>query len=105
VKKIPRAAFAERYQEAFMAALKVHSTRGKHSNVLQRMAGYFKDNLSAEGKKELREAIGDYRKGLVPLVVPITLIRHYARLFQVDYLLGQTYLEPHPQELMLRNHV
>ncbi len=105
VKKIPRADLAARYQETFMVALKVHSTRGKHSNVLQHMAGCFEDLLSTKGKKELLEAIGDYRKGRVPLVVPITLIRHYARLFRIERLLGQTYLEPHPGELLLRNHV
>ncbi len=102
VKKIPRADMAARYQETFMGVLKVHSTRGKHANVLQRMAGCFKDLLSAKGKKELLEAMGDYRKGLLPLVVPITLIRHYARLFRIECLQGQSYLEPHPDELMLR---
>jgi len=49
--------------------------------------------------------IEDYRNGLVPLVVPLTLIRHYVRRFDVAYLRGQVYLEPHPKELMLRNHV
>jgi uncharacterized protein YbgA (DUF1722 family) len=41
----------------------------------------------------------------VPLVVPITLVRHYVRLHKVSYLVGQLYLDPHPKELMLRNHV
>jgi uncharacterized protein YbgA (DUF1722 family) len=49
--------------------------------------------------------IHDYRKGLVPLVVPITLIGHHARRHDIDYLNGQVFLEPHPRELMLRNHV
>jgi uncharacterized protein YbgA (DUF1722 family) len=49
--------------------------------------------------------IDDYHKGLVPLVVPITLIRHHAKILKVEYLLGQVYLDPHPKELMLRNHV
>ncbi|MBI4582410.1 MAG: DUF1722 domain-containing protein [Planctomycetes bacterium] len=105
VKKIPRADLAARYQETFMAALKIHATRGKHAKVLRHLAGCFRDLLSAKGKKELFVAIGDYRKGLLPLVVPIALIRHYARLFRIVCLQGQSYLEPHPQELMLRNHV
>jgi uncharacterized protein YbgA (DUF1722 family) len=41
----------------------------------------------------------------VPLVVPLTLLRHHVRAHGVEYLAGQTYLEPHPRELMLRNHV
>jgi uncharacterized protein YbgA (DUF1722 family) len=53
----------------------------------------------------LAEAIDDYRRELVPLVVPVTLLSHYVRLLDVEYLAGQTYLEPHPKELLLRNHV
>ncbi len=45
------------------------------------------------------------RQGLVPPLVPLTLIRHYVRMHGVEYLQGQTYLEPHPKEFMLRNHV
>ena len=41
----------------------------------------------------------------MPLVVPLTLLRHYVRLLKVAYLAEQTYLEPHPKELMLRNRV
>ena len=53
----------------------------------------------------LARQIADYRAGLVPLVVPITLIRHYVERLGIEYLAGQVYLEPHPKELMLRNHV
>jgi len=49
--------------------------------------------------------IEDYRSGMLPLIVPMTLVRHFVRRFDVAYLKGQTYLEPHPKELMLRNHV
>ena len=54
---------------------------------------------------ELEPAIADYRRGLVPLVVPMTLLRHHVRMLDATYLAGQTYLQPHPKELMLRNHV
>jgi uncharacterized protein YbgA (DUF1722 family) len=73
-------------------------------NVLQHMAGYF-DDLDSGSREELHQAIGDYRAGLVPLIVPITLMRHHVRRLQVKYLADQVYLEPHPKELMLRNHV
>jgi uncharacterized protein YbgA (DUF1722 family) len=69
------------------------------------MAGHFKDRLDAPSKGELADTIADYRRGLVPLVVPLTLLRHYVRRFDVAYLAEQTYLQPHPKELMLRNHV
>jgi uncharacterized protein YbgA (DUF1722 family) len=69
------------------------------------MAGHLKGRLDAASKRELADTIGDYRRGLVPLVVPLTLLRHHVRTLDVTYLAGQTYLEPHPKELMLRNHV
>ena len=69
------------------------------------MAGYFKQTLDAGSRGELLASIEDYRLGLVPLVVPITLLRHHVRVHDVQYLAGQIYLAPHPKELMLRNHV
>jgi len=94
-----------RYTELFMSAMAVIATPRRHANVLQHMAGYFKNLLDAESKAELGAAIDDYRRGLVPLVVPITLLRHHVRVHGVSYLEGQRYLAPHPKELMLRNHV
>lgn len=104
-KELPRAEVATRYGEAFMKALRVPATRGKVCNVLQHMAGYFKDRLEADEKAELQETIADHQRGLVPLVVPLTLLRHHVRKLGAPYLEGQTFLEPHPRELMLRNHV
>jgi uncharacterized protein YbgA (DUF1722 family)/uncharacterized protein YbbK (DUF523 family) len=94
-----------RYTKAFMAALAVIATRRRHTNVLQHMAGYVKHALDRDSKVELLAAIDEYRRELVPLVVPMTLLRHHVRAHDVSYLAGQLYLEPHPKELMLRNHV
>ncbi len=101
----PRDAVAARYGERFMRAMARPATVGRQVNVLDHMAGYFKDALPPDEKAELREAIADYRRKLVPLVVPLTLVRHHVRKLGVAYLAGQTYLAPHPKELMLRNHV
>jgi uncharacterized protein YbgA (DUF1722 family) len=68
------------------------------------MAGYFSQQLDAASRQELHATIDDYHRGLVPLVVPITLIRHHVRVLNVGYLADQLYLAPHPKELMLRNH-
>ncbi len=100
-----RGEVAREYFTGAMEALAVPATRPKHVNVLQHMAGYFRDVLDPDARREVNATIEDYRAGLVPLVVPITLIRHYVRLRDVTYLAGQRYLEPHPRELMLRNHV
>ena len=81
------------------------ATRARHTNVLQHLAGFFKRQLGADERTELAEVIEDYRAGLLPLVVPITLIRHHVRRLSLAYLADQIYLNPHPKELMLRNHV
>jgi uncharacterized protein YbgA (DUF1722 family)/uncharacterized protein YbbK (DUF523 family) len=104
-KALGAAAARTRYGTAFMEAVAERTTVRKHTNVLQHMAGYFKRDLDAASRAELTQVIDDYRTGLVPLIVPITLIRHHARAAKETYLLGQVYLDPHPKELMLRNHV
>ena len=97
-------ALLDEYATAFMDALAVPATRGRHVNVLQHMAGYF-DAADTGSRRELAATIDDYGRGLVPLVVPLTLIAHHARRHEVRYLIDQIYLQPHPKELMLRNHV
>lgn len=101
----PRAAFREGYQAGFMAALAHMASPGRNAHVLQHAAGHLEKLLDPASRAELAGLIEDYRRGLLPLVVPITLIAHHSRRHDVAYLRGQTFLEPHPSELMLRNHV
>jgi uncharacterized protein YbgA (DUF1722 family)/uncharacterized protein YbbK (DUF523 family) len=93
------------YAATFMEIMSVRTTSAKHTDVLQHVLGHFKKVLDAAARRELLGAIDDYHQGLVPLVVPVTLLGHYARVCEIDHLTGQTYLQPHPKELMLRNHV
>lgn len=93
------------YFETLMEAMKLTATTKKNTNVLQHIAGYFKRNLSSEEKQELGEIIDTYHRGLVPLIVPMVIIKHYAKKYDQKYLMRQVYLNPHPLELMLRNHV
>jgi len=104
-KSVPRAKLCQRYELDFMGALREMATTKRHTNVLQHIVGYFSKQLDSDSRQELEALLQDYRAGLVPLVVPLTLIRHYVRKHDATYLCGQTYLEPHPKELMLRNHV
>ncbi len=97
--------FAHRYGELFMSTLAVKTTVRKHVNVLQHILGHFKDRLGTHEKAELAGVIGDYHQELTPLIVPLTLIKHYVQIFDVGYIRDQVYLNPHPKELMLRNHV
>jgi len=92
------------YQRHLMEGMKLTATPRKHINVLQHCMGYFKKALSADEKQELLGHFDDYRKGHVPLIVPITLINHYVRKYDEPYLKDQYYLHPHPMELKLRNH-
>jgi uncharacterized protein YbgA (DUF1722 family)/uncharacterized protein YbbK (DUF523 family) len=105
LKGVKLAAAFVAYHEQMMKALRLQATVKKQVNVLQHMAGYFKRQLSADEKQELQEIIGQYHQGLVPLIVPITLINHYVRKYDEPYLASQFYLHPHPIELQLRNRV
>jgi uncharacterized protein YbgA (DUF1722 family)/uncharacterized protein YbbK (DUF523 family) len=100
-----RSALRSQYEAGFMKTLAIPATRQRHTNVLNHMAGHLKKLVDGPSRVELAQCIDEYRRGLVPLIVPITLIRHYVRIHAIEYLAGQVYLEPHPRELMLRNHV
>ncbi len=93
------------YGEGFMHALGVRANAKKHANVLEHMMGYFSKLLPTPERAELVDLIRDFRHQLVPLIAPITLIRHYVKKYDVGYLYDQVYLSPSPKELMLRNHV
>lgn len=99
------AEFKAAYMQAYMEILAVKGTTRKHVNALQHMAGYLREHLSAEERRRVLAVIEDYRQEIVPLIVPMTLMRHYIELHDVDYVNNQMYLSPHPRELMLRNHV
>ena len=92
------------YEAELLRALKLLATVRKHANVLQHIMGFFKKQLDADEKSELLDVIDSYRNGHVPLIVPVTLLKHFARKYDVEYLTNQTYLNPHPLELKLRNH-
>jgi uncharacterized protein YbgA (DUF1722 family)/uncharacterized protein YbbK (DUF523 family) len=95
----------ERYQELFMHTLSLHATAKKNTDVLMHIMGYFKNELTHGEKAELLEIITQYHGLLIPLIVPVTLLRHYVNKYDQQYLMKQYYLNPHPLELMLRNHV
>ena len=103
--ELPLTDLLRRYEEAFLKGLALHATVNKNTNVLQHIMGYFKKQLSSDEKVELLEIICQYHDGLLPLVVPMTLLRHYINKYDQQYLKGQVYLAPHPAQLMLRNHV
>ena len=93
------------YFEELMTVLQRKPTVKRHCNVLAHIMGYFKDELTHDEKEEILEVIEEFRNGLIPLIVPITLMNHFVRKYDKEYLKIQVYLKPHPSELKLRNHV
>jgi uncharacterized protein YbgA (DUF1722 family) len=104
-KSMRRPALQRDYMTLFMETLRVVATARRQVNVLQHMIGHLKDALDPASRHELLALIDDYAAGHVPLVVPITLMRHHVRRCNITYLASQVYLDPHPADLMLRNHV
>jgi uncharacterized protein YbgA (DUF1722 family)/uncharacterized protein YbbK (DUF523 family) len=104
-KEIPLKELFQQYQVLLMEALNLKTTPKKNSNVLMHMLGYFRERLSSDEKQELLKVIENYRQEYIPLIVPVTLIQHYVRKYDQPYLKQQVYLNPHPLELQLRNHV
>ena len=98
-------AVALRYLGEFTEVMRRTPTRRSHTNVLQHLAGFVSDKLDRDERAELTEMIDQYRRALLPLIVPVTLMRHYVRKFQIPYLIDQVYLSPHPHELMLLNQL
>lgn len=96
---------ATQYFSKFMSALKKIANRGTHTNVLQHISGYIKRSLPADERQELQTLISQYRSGIVPLIVPLTLLKHHFKRHPDRYIAGQVYLQPHPENLSLRNAI
>ncbi len=95
--------YAGRYLHEMMRLLAIVATPANHVNTLEHVRGYLKKHLDADDKRELSESIENYRQGLLPLIVPITLLRHHFRKYPDPYIEDSYYLQPHPGELMLLN--
>lgn len=95
-------AFFVAYREKLMAILKQPASRKNHTNVLMHIQGYFREQLNTRQRGELRDAILHYRAGLLPLLAPLTLLKHYLAEYPDRYLLTQNYFDPYPQDLALR---
>lgn len=96
---------AQSYIAQLMTTLKIVASRKNHVNVLQHIQGYLKKELAADDKAELRELIERYRQGEVPLIVPLTLLKHHFRKSPDPYIEDSYYMSPYPQQLQLSNAV
>lgn len=96
-------AVANNYVDSLMTGLRKPATRKRHANVLMHVMGFFKNQLSGDDKQEILELLEAYRKGQLPLIVPITMMKHHLRRYPHPYIEQQYYMNPYPEELMLRN--
>lgn len=97
--------FREQYCTLFMEAMRIKTTTKKHVNVLQHILGFLKERLAPEDRAYIVQIIEDFRREFVPLIVPVALLKHYVYKYNISYIMDQYYLDPHPKELKLRNHV
>lgn len=95
-------AFFVLYREKLMAILKKPSSRKNHTNVLMHIQGYFRNQLNTRQRGELRDVILNYSSGLLPILAPLTLLKHYLAEYPDRYLLTQNYFDPYPNDLALR---
>lgn len=96
----------DEYGEGLMGTLQIMASRERHGNVMHHLMGHLKAHLDGSQKQEVLDLIEDYRRGLIPRIVPLTLLRHHFRFQPVSrWIHDQVYLNPYPRELMLLNHV
>lgn len=96
---------ANTYISQLMRTLKKVASRKNHVNVLQHIQGYLKKELDTDNKAELCELIERYRQGEIPLIVPLTLLKHHFRKNPDPYIEESYYMSPYPQELRLINEL
>ncbi|MBN2658477.1 MAG: DUF523 and DUF1722 domain-containing protein [Spirochaetales bacterium] len=95
----------KQYRTVLHELLKVQKDRKKNYNVILHIMGYFKKDLRPDEKEELLREAQLYYDGISPVIVPLTLLKHYTLKYNEPYLKEQYYLNPHPAELGLLNHV
>jgi uncharacterized protein YbgA (DUF1722 family) len=93
---------ARSYRTLHAAAHARPATPGRQANALMHLAGHLKGELGSCDREELREAIDDYRIGLLPIAVPLALLSRHLRAVGTDWARSQTYLRPYPKQLGLR---
>jgi uncharacterized protein YbgA (DUF1722 family) len=101
----PISQVAQWYFAEWMHILALKASTRNHVNVLMHLQGFLKNHIDAGDKQELSETINNYRLGLLPLIVPVVLLRHHFRRYPHRFVENCRYLQPHPAELMLLNRL
>ena len=101
---LPWDELAAAYDDLLTEAMAARASRGRHVNTIQHLLGFMREDLSPVTKAKMLEVLGQYRAGIVPMVVPLTLLDHHLETHRPhEWAMSQVYLRPYPEELMLRN--
>jgi uncharacterized protein YbgA (DUF1722 family)/uncharacterized protein YbbK (DUF523 family) len=93
---------ASEYFEGLMVSLGKPAMPGGHANVMSHLQGYVKNSLTGRSRAELANLIEQYRRGEVPLLAPLSLLKHHLGEHDAGYAINQLYLQPHPINAGLR---
>ena len=94
---------ADQYIRVFMQAIKKPITRKCHANILVKLQRFLKNHISAPEKNELNALLSHYRTGVVPLIVPMSLLRFLMRKYEQLDALSMSHI--YPMELGLENRI
>jgi len=90
----------ELYEQSFREAFHKIPRHASPINVLMHALGYFKKELSAREKRHFLNMLEAYRQGRTPLSSAVSILRSWVIRFETEYLYGQTFFNPFPEELM-----
>jgi uncharacterized protein YbbK (DUF523 family)/uncharacterized protein YbgA (DUF1722 family) len=102
---VSHAETASAYGELFLAAMASQATRGRNASALRLAYRRIGRSLAPPRASDLMGRIEAYRRGEVPLSVPVALLARYTSGGDLPWLAGQTYLAPFPAGLRLRRSV
>ena len=88
------------YRQLTMEACREKVSPGRHVNALSHMLGYLREAEGETGYGALEKKIGQLSGGETCLFELLDEFRRLVKLHSIDYLLCQSYLEPHPAELL-----
>ncbi|MGI9278029.1 MAG: YbgA family protein [Endozoicomonas sp.] len=97
--------YLDQYFKEFMNTLKKRANRKSHTNTMLHIMGYVKKTVDTKERNQFLKLVEEYRQGIVPLVAPMTMLRHFIENNGNEYIQEQTYLHPHPDQLGLRNQI
>lgn len=93
------------YHNLFLSSFKKVAKRGNHHTILQRLLREVNKLITKSERNDLQNKIKNYYQGVLPLVVPVEMIKHYLIRYDIGFLKQQSYLNLYPDSLGLMNKI